>query len=41
MSLTKDIQKVTGKRYVNKPMGPKKIREVEEIKIQVPREDSE
>ena len=40
-SLTKDIEKVTGKRYVNKPMAPKKILEVEEIEIQVPQEDSE
>ena len=40
-SLTKDIEKITGKWYVNKPMAPKTIREVEEIKIQVPQEDSE
>ena len=40
-SLTKENEKVTGKRYVNKPMVPKKIREVEEIEIQVPQEDSE
>ena len=40
-SLTKEIEKVSGKRYVNKPMGPKKIREVEEIEIQVPQEHSE
>ena len=40
-SLTKEIEKVTGKTYVNKPMAPKKIREVEAIEIQVPQEDSE